>query len=73
MERYAETTQQTYEGWDEFYSKPVDEKLEFFKMKGRIFDVIYRPAVRPAVPGCRSAILRIRSGCSQEPRWVRRS
>ena len=41
MERYAETTQQTYEGWDEFYSKPVDEKIEFFKMKGRVFDVIY--------------------------------
>jgi len=41
MERYAETTQQTYEGWDEFYSKPVDEKIEFFKMKGRVFDIIY--------------------------------
>jgi aspartate carbamoyltransferase catalytic subunit len=41
MERYAETTKQTYEGWDEFYSKPVDEKIEFFKMKGRVFDVIY--------------------------------
>jgi aspartate carbamoyltransferase catalytic subunit len=41
MERYAETTKQTYEGWDEFYSKPVDEKIEFFKMKGRVFDIIY--------------------------------
>ena len=41
MERYAETTKQTYEGWDEFYSKPDDEKIEFFKMKGRVFDVIY--------------------------------
>jgi hypothetical protein len=41
MERYAEATRQTYEGWDEFYSKPVDEKLEFYKQKGRIFDVIF--------------------------------
>ena len=41
MERYAETTKQTYEGWDEFYSKPVDEKLEFYKQKGRVFDVIF--------------------------------
>jgi aspartate carbamoyltransferase catalytic subunit len=41
MENYAETTKQTYEGWEEFYSKPVDEKLEFYKMKGRIFDVIF--------------------------------
>ena len=41
MERYAETTKQTYEGWDEFYNKPVDEKIDFFKMKGRVFDIIY--------------------------------
>jgi aspartate carbamoyltransferase catalytic subunit len=41
MERFAETTKHTYEGWDEFYSKPVDEKLDTFKMKGRVFDVIF--------------------------------
>ncbi len=41
MERYAEATKQTYEGWDEFYSRPVDERLDFFKQKGRIFDVIF--------------------------------
>ena len=41
MEQIAETTRQTYEGWDEFYAKAVDEKLDFFKIKGRIFDVIY--------------------------------
>ncbi len=41
MEQFAETTKQTYEGWDEFFSKPVDEKLDFFKIRGRIFDVIY--------------------------------
>jgi hypothetical protein len=28
MERYAEQTQQEFEGWDEFYSSEVDEKLE---------------------------------------------
>ncbi len=41
MERFAETTKQTYEGWDEFYSRPMDEKLESFKMKGRVFDIIF--------------------------------
>jgi aspartate carbamoyltransferase catalytic subunit len=41
MERYAETTKQTYEGWEEFYSKPVDAKLDFFRQKERIFDVIF--------------------------------
>jgi aspartate carbamoyltransferase catalytic subunit len=41
MEKYAEQTQQEFEGWDEFISKPVDEKLEAFKLNGRIFDVIY--------------------------------
>ena len=41
MERFAETTKQTYEGWDEFYSRPIDEKLDSFKMKDRIFDVIF--------------------------------
>jgi aspartate carbamoyltransferase catalytic subunit len=41
MERFAETTKQTYEGWEEFYSKPIDEKLKAFKMRGRVFDVIF--------------------------------
>ena len=41
MERYAEATKHTYEGWEEFYSKPVDAKLDFFMQKGRIFDVIF--------------------------------
>ena len=41
MVRYAEQTQQEFEGWEEFISKPVDEKLEAFKLNGRIFDVIY--------------------------------
>ena len=41
MERYAEQTLQEYEGWAEFFSRPVDEKLEFFKLQDRIFDVIY--------------------------------
>jgi aspartate carbamoyltransferase catalytic subunit len=41
MEKYAEQTQQEFEGWEEFYRKPTDEKLELFKHNGRIFDVIY--------------------------------
>jgi aspartate carbamoyltransferase catalytic subunit len=41
MEKYAEQTQQEFEGWQEFISKPVDEKLDNFRRNGRIFDVIY--------------------------------
>jgi aspartate carbamoyltransferase catalytic subunit len=41
MERYAEATKQTYEGWEEFCNTPVDAKLDFFKQKKRIFDVIF--------------------------------
>jgi aspartate carbamoyltransferase catalytic subunit len=41
MEKYAEQTQQDYEGWEEFYNKPADEKLEHFRRNNRIFDVIY--------------------------------
>lgn len=41
MGTYAAQTQQEFEGWDEFYQIPNDEKLEFFMRDGRIFDVIY--------------------------------
>lgn len=41
MERYAEQTQQQFEGWDEFYAKPIDEKLDAFKQNGRIYDIIF--------------------------------
>ena len=41
MERYAEQTQQEFEGWEEFFSKVVDEKLDHFKSEGRLFDIIY--------------------------------
>ena len=41
MEKYAEQTQQEFEGWEEFFNKPVDEKLENFKRNDRIYDVIY--------------------------------
>lgn len=41
MEKYAEQTQQEFEGWEEFIKKPVDDKLQMFKQNGRIFDVIY--------------------------------
>ena len=41
MERYAEQTQQEFEGWEEFYSKMVDEKLDHFNSEGRLFDIIY--------------------------------
>jgi aspartate carbamoyltransferase catalytic subunit len=41
MEKYAEQTQQEFEGWEEFFKKPVDEKVDSFKRNDRIFDVIY--------------------------------
>ena len=41
MERYAEQTQQKFEGWDELYAKPVDEKVDEFKQNGRIYDIIF--------------------------------
>ena len=34
MERYAEQTQQEFEGWEEFFNKPVDEKSEKFRQEG---------------------------------------
>jgi aspartate carbamoyltransferase catalytic subunit len=41
MNGSVEQTRQTYQGWDEFYNKDVDEKLDFFKLNGRLFDVIF--------------------------------
>ncbi len=41
MNGSVEQTLQTFVGWDEFYSKEVDEKLDFFKLDGRLFDVIF--------------------------------
>jgi aspartate carbamoyltransferase catalytic subunit len=41
MEKYAEQTQQEFEGWEEFFSKPVDEKVENFIRNQRIYDIIY--------------------------------
>ncbi len=41
MEKYAEQTQQEFEGWEEFINKTVDGKLQAFNQNGRIFDVIY--------------------------------
>ncbi len=41
MKGSVEQTLQTYQGWDEFYAKEVDKKLDFFKLNGRLFDVIF--------------------------------
>ncbi len=41
MVQYAEQTRHEFEGWEEFYARPVDEKLDFFKRDNRLFDVIY--------------------------------
>ena len=37
----VEQTKQHYKGWDEFYQKDISEKLEFFKYRDRLFDIIF--------------------------------
>lgn len=41
MERFAEQTKQHFEGWEEFFNQPMDDKLDMFSRNGRIYDVIY--------------------------------
>jgi aspartate carbamoyltransferase catalytic subunit len=41
MTHYSEQTVQHYAGWNEFYAKDTDEKIEFFKKDGRLFDIIF--------------------------------
>ena len=41
MEKYAEQTRQTFEGWEEYYSKAVDEKLDSLKYNKRLYDIIF--------------------------------
>lgn len=40
MEPVAKTIQ-AYKGWDEFYSRPISQKLETFSKNGRLFDIIW--------------------------------
>ena len=37
----VEQTVQNYQGWDEFYNTPVDEKLDMFEREGALFDIIF--------------------------------
>ncbi len=32
---------QLYPGWDEFYEKPVEDKLDFFSSDGRLYDIVF--------------------------------
>jgi aspartate carbamoyltransferase catalytic subunit len=41
MDKYAEQTQQEFEGWEDFFNRPVDEKLDNFKRNESFYDVIY--------------------------------
>lgn len=41
MNHFVEPPAQEYEGWDEFYSKPITEKLSNLMHGDRIFDVIF--------------------------------
>lgn len=40
MEPVAKTIQ-AYKGWDEFYDRPILQKLDFFTKNGRLFDIIW--------------------------------
>ena len=37
----VEQAVQIFEGWEEFYNKPIDEKLDFFNIDNKLFDVIF--------------------------------
>lgn len=41
MADYSEQTVQNYAGWNEFYAKDMDAKLDFFRSNGRLFDIIF--------------------------------
>lgn len=41
MTHYSQQTVQNYAGWEEFYAKDKDEKIEYFKKDGRLFDILY--------------------------------
>ena len=41
MAHFSEPTVQNYAGWDEFYAKDVDEKIDFFSKENKLFDIIY--------------------------------
>ncbi len=41
MTHFSEQTIQNYLGWDEFYAEDIDEKIDFFSKKGRLYDIIF--------------------------------
>jgi len=41
MTRAVAKSRQVYEGWEEFYNKPTDEKIAYFQRNGKLFDIIY--------------------------------
>jgi len=41
MSYFVEPTAQEYEGWEDFYSKSISDKLPALMQDGRIFDVIF--------------------------------
>ena len=41
MPYLAKQTRQVFKGWDEFYAKPENEKLDIFKQGDRLFDIIF--------------------------------
>ena len=43
MPYIAKQTRQVFKGWDEFYTKPKDEKLDFFK-RGADFSILFLPS-----------------------------
>jgi aspartate carbamoyltransferase catalytic subunit len=41
MEYNVEKTQQEYQGWKEFATSDTSEKIKYFTVEGRLFDIIY--------------------------------
>lgn len=41
MTHYSQQIVQNYAGWDEFYAKDKDEKIQYFQKDGRLFDILY--------------------------------
>ncbi len=41
MTHFSDRTIQNYAGWDEFYARDTDEKIEYFSRRGRLYDIVF--------------------------------
>ena len=72
MERYAETTKQNYDGWDEFFIKAADDKLSFSSKKA---ESLMSSSLNSSIVSSWTSFVtwRRRSGCWPKPKWARRN